>query len=79
MVKLIKFEAIWCILADYSVYSAHVKIAPFVAKKRAIFNFFKVATDLILSPLWRQIAPSGHPAQILHMKKSKKYTSNKVK
>jgi len=30
-------------------------------KKGAIFTLKKVATDFILSPFWRQIAPSGHP------------------
>ena len=47
-----------------SIFSVCVKIALFVAQKRAIFSFSKVATDLILSPAWRQIAPSGHPADM---------------
>jgi len=37
--------------------------SPFLLpKKGAISLTKKVATDLILSPFWRKIAPSGHPA-----------------
>jgi len=36
---------------------------PFCRLKRGNFHSKKVASDLILSPFWRQIAASGHPVQ----------------
>jgi len=38
-----------------------LKVALFVVKKGAISCLKIVAHGQILSPFWRQIAPSGHP------------------